>query len=596
MRASRTVPETVPLPVLVEEVDEWRRHAREESWNRRPNRASLSEDLEASVSRTGVHLAQQVGAPLAPYRRLLQGLVGQRAVVSEDLERLHQLGTELMTVLTAHDAFAAAWQDVLVAGRARDADALECGLSCLESLIEATHRAPRETLRDAASVLDPHPRLTRLDPRLPPPNTDLETRLRLAVHTLAAPPQERHCVAWLTYGEARLNRLGETYGPFVFYEVDWAAPNACEEDGQWFEHRDEVQQLLRDGIFSWDISTTERSYQVLARVDLGFRSPHRALEDADAMVQVLVKVAVSRSGGAAWKRAGPAYLLVDSAVVLSSHTAGPNDYREVDHYGQNVTADALGRAASHIGPALAGSRLPPDLADALRLLHEAADIDSRDVALTERHSIDRRTALVLQDAAFEHIASFAQMEGEVLEGAVLDDWAHAAWDVRVRRAIDLCLRSDGERARDLSLEIYKFGASSRTTSLLVAGRRADELLALCRDDFVRRAAEQWLMSISDAGLYLRLYARLRPTGELLRGRARRVRNSLVHGNPVHSVILDSVGDVSNYRVHMAFDLALESFASSSSVANALECRAKERADRLQALRSGTCLRDLWELG
>lgn len=428
------------------------------------------------------------------------------------------------------------------------------------------------------------------------PNTDFETRLRLAVHTLAAPPLERHCVAWLTYGEARLNRMGETYGPFAFYEVDWAAPNACEEDGQWFEHRDEVQQLLRDGIFSWDISTTERTYQVLARVDLGVRSPHRALEDADAMVQVLVRVAASRSGGAAWKRAGPAYLLLDSAVALSSHTAGPNNYREEDHHGQNVTADALERVASHIGPALAGSPLPPDLADALRLLHEAADIDSRDVALTERHSIDRRTALILQDAAFEHIASFAQMEGEVLEGAVLDDWAHAAWLVRVRRAIDLCLKSDGERARDLFLEIYRFGTSSRTTSLLVAGRRADELLALCCDEFVRRAAEQWLMSISDAGLYLRLYARLRPTGELLRGRARRVRNSLVHGNPVHPVILDSVRDVSNYRVDSAFDLALASFASSSSVANALECRAMERADRLKALRSGTCLRDLWEVG
>jgi hypothetical protein len=76
------------------------------------------------------------------------------------------------------------------------------------------------------------------------------------------------------------------------------------------------------------------------------------------------------------------------------------------------------------------------------------------------------------------------------------------------------------------------------------------------------------MSISDARLYLRLYARLRPMGELLRGRARRVRNSLVHGNPVHSVILDSVKDISDYRVHSALDLALESFASSISVANA----------------------------
>jgi hypothetical protein len=471
MRAPRTVPETVPLPVLVAEVDEWRRHAREESWNRRPNRASLSEDLEASASRTGVHLAQQVGAPLTAYRRSLQRLVGERAVVSEDLEKLHQHGTELMTVLTAHDAFAAAWQDVLVAGQARDADALEWALSCLESLIEATHRAPRETLRDAASVLDPHPRLTGPDPRLTPPNADLETRFRLAVDTLAAPPQERQCVAWLTYGEARLNRLGETYGPFGFYEVDWAVPNARAEDGQWFEHRDEVRQLLRDGIFSWDISTTERTYHVLARVDLGVRSPHRALEDADAMVQVLVKIAASRSGGAAWKRAGPAYLLLDSAVASSSHAAGPNDHGEVDHHGQNVTADALEKVASRMGRALAASPLPPDLAAALRLLHEAADIDSREVALTKRHSIDRRTALVLQDAAFEHIASFAQLEGEVLEGAVLDEWAHAAWVVRVRRAIDLCLGSDRERARDLFLAIYRFGPSSRTTSLLVAGRR-----------------------------------------------------------------------------------------------------------------------------
>lgn len=596
MRTSRTVLEIVPLPVLVEEVDDWRRHAREESWNRKLNRASLSEELEASASRTGMHLARQVDVPLTAYRRFLRGLVSQRVVVSEDLEELHQHSTELMTVLTAHDAFEAGWRDVLGAARARDADALEWDLSCLESMIEATRRAPRETLRDAASVLEPDSRLLGLDSRLPPPNTDFETRLRLAVHTLSAPPEERHCVAWLTYGDARLNRMGETYGPFAFYELDWAVPNAREGDGQWFEHRDEVRQLLRDGIFSWDTSKTERNYQVLVRVDLGVRSPHRALEDADAIVQVLVRVAASRSGGATWKRCGPAYLILDSSVALSSDTAGPNDHGEVDHHGQNGTADALEGVASHMGPALGGFPLPPDLTDALRLLHEAADIDSRDVTLTGRHSIDRRTALVLQDAAFEHVASFAQMEGDVLEQAVLDDWAHAAWVVRVRRAIDVCLRSDEERARDLFLEIYRFGPSSRTTSFLVAGRRAEELLALCSDEFLRRSAEEWLMSISDAGLYLRLYARLRSTGDLLRGRARRVRNSLAHGNPVHPVILDSVRDLSNYRVNSAVDLALESFASSSSLADALVCRAKERAERLNALRSGTCLRDLWELG
>lgn len=596
MRASRAVPETVPLPVLIEEVQQWRRHAREGSWNRRSNRAALTEDVEASASRTGEHLAQQIGPSLAAYRGKLRALVGEKTVVSHDLDDLHQRGARLMAVLTTHDAFAAAWQDLLEAGRAQDPDALEWSLSCLASLIEATHRAPGETLQNAASVLDPRPRLAGLDTRLPPPGTNLEARLRLAVDILAAPLQERHCVAWITYGDARLNHEGESYGPFRFYEVDWVVPNAREQNGQWFEHRDEVRNLLRDGIFTWDISETERPYQVLARVDLGVRSPHRALEDADAMVQGLVRIAAGRSGGAAWQRTGPAYLLLDGTVALSSDTAAPQDFREADHYGQNVTADSLERVAPHIGPAFAGFPLPPDLSNALRLLYEAADIDSREVALTGRHCIDRRTALALQDAAFEHIATFAQMAGEDLENAVLSDWPHAAWSARVRRAIDLCLRSDAERARDISLEIYSFGQSSRTTSFLVAGRRADELLALCNDQLVRRAAEKWLISISDAGLYLRLYTGLQDTDKLLRGRARRVRNSLVHGNPVHPVILESVRDLLDYRINSALELALESFASSLSVADELDRRAKQRDKRLKALRSGMCLRELWELG
>lgn len=96
------------------------------------------------------------------------------------------------------------------------------------------------------------------------------------------------------------------------------------------------------------------------------------------MIRVLLRIASNRSRGTAWQRTGSACLLVDGHIARSTVSAGPSVPDEVDHYGQNIMADALAESGPKIAEGLSRTEMPPDLADALRLVGEASDVDSRD--------------------------------------------------------------------------------------------------------------------------------------------------------------------------------------------------------------------------
>jgi hypothetical protein len=408
---------------------------------------------------------------------------------------------------------------------------------------------------------------------------------------ITALPVPRHCVAWIIYGSARLSGARD-FGPITFYEIDWAAPNALNQDGQAFPHRDELRSLLKNNHIRLPGKSNGRPYQVLARVDLGMRAPHHALDDADAMIQVLLRIAGSRSGGTSWQRAGCACLLLDGHVALCADSAGPYISDEVDHHGQNIMADALAHYGPSVAAGLSRTPMPPDLADALRLFGEASDVDSREVLLTGRSTIDRKTVLVLEDAAFEHIASYARMSGDDLEVAILATWPHARWSSQVNAAINACLRSD-VASTPLHRRIITHQPGRTQTSFLEAGRLADELLALCRNPLTRRFAEKWLTSIRDATLCLDLHRRHEHECYLLRERLSRTRNALTHGNPVHPAVIYTVRDLSTYRVNTALGVALEVFSASGSFASALRARTEDHQRLVDHLTRGESMLDRW---
>jgi hypothetical protein len=81
--------------------------------------------------------------------------------------------------------------------------------------------------------------------------------------------------------------------------------------------------------------------------------------------------------------------------------------------------------------------------------------------------------------------------------------------------------------------------------------------------------------------------------DLLQERLSRTRNALTHGNPVHPAVIDSVRDLSTYRVNAAIGVALEAFSTSGSFDAALRVRTEELGRVIDHLTRGVSLLDQW---
>src|ERR1700722_16506623 len=108
-----------------------------------------------------------------------------------------------------------------------------------------------------------------------------------------------------------------------------------------------------------------------------------------------------------------------SALVAGSGRVGSGWH---DHYGQNGTADALAKYGPELGALLQAGPLPPYEAEALRLVGEAGQVDSRENALHGSATIAEQTVVVLQATAVEHIASYADVSDGDHTEALLAAW------------------------------------------------------------------------------------------------------------------------------------------------------------------------------
>jgi hypothetical protein len=598
-------PRTAELALLdaLEEIEQWRRHARPDTWRQgKKARGALCAEFAASSARLERHLRRALSPWLAQYARVVHGRFTEGKIGAFDVAAMDAPAAGLRAALVSARGIGAAWQDAVEASQSGHDEPLAWSLTNLTSQLAASGRGSNFTLLGAASALHPGRWAQPEHPGVAGQPTVV--RLVAAHEILTGTPTKHHCVAWITYARARLMGSEETLGPVTFFDADWALPNALADDGQPFPHRDELRRLAQGHSSGWQFDDvnwvpdrSRRPYLGLARVDLGQRETNLALEDAERIVQVLLSTVALRSGGVVWQRSGPAHLLVDGQVAETRYAADRvQPAGEVDHYGQRLMATGINRHGPDLATLLSAP-LPADLAEALRMLGEAAAVDSRESResrLEGRRVIDQRTALALQDAAHSHLATHARMSPEDLERHVLGDWPYATWVQEVMRAVAACLGGGGIEGDELERAVRAGGESGLTYSFVEAAHRREDLLARCDGATTRRSAARWLDSISDARLYLELERELIRSRDLLTARALRVRNGIMHGTPSPTPVLESVLDLSRFRAFEAFWSALEAIAAGRTMRAELETDATVRAARDRRLHAGISLLTQWQ--
>ena len=593
-------PRTAELALLdaLEEIEQWRRHARPDTWQRTETRRALSAEFAVSSARLERHLRRALSPWLAQFARVVHGRFTDPTVGALDVAAMDSPAAALRAALVSARGIGAVWLDAVEASQSGNDEHLAWSLANLTSQLASSGRGSSFTRLEAASALPPGRWTTTERPGAAAQPTVL--RLATAREILTRTPAKHHCVAWITYARVLLMGSEETFGPVTFFEADWALPNALADDGQPFPHRDELRQLAKANPNGWQFDDvnwipdrSRRPYLGLARVDLGQRETHLALEDAERIVQVLLSTVALRSGGVAWQRSGPAHLLVDGQDCEARFAADRVEPGgEVDHYGQRLMATGINQHGPELATLLSAP-LSPDLAEALRMLGEAAAVDSRESMLDGRRVIDQRTVLALQDAAHYHLATHAHMSPEDLERHVLSDWPHTMWAQEVMRAITSCL-CRGIDNDELDHAVRTGGMSGFTYSFIEAAHHRGDLLARCEDAVTRRTAGRWLASISEAGLYLELERELTQSRDLLTARAQRVRNGITHGTPSPTPVLESVLDLSRFRAFTPFWTAMESIAAGRTMPAELETRAIVRAARDRRLHAGLSLLTQWQ--
>lgn len=588
----------LPLLVAVDEVEQWRARARADAWRRTATRAALARDVLASAADMGPTLREVLAPALDQYTGVLTGRFVEGKVRARDVDGLDAPAAVLRAMLTSAIGVGAMWDDLVRATVAADDLTAAWSLANLSSALGDRGGDAEKACLSATRILAPgrHWGSSAREPA----SDSIDTRLTSARSSLASEPARYHCVVWLTYVRARLNGEGDRFGAVELFEADWALPNALADDGHPFHRRDELRALAQADLHAWGFDeenwTADRSrrpYIGLARVDLGNRPTHGALDDAAQQVHLLFDGVAMRHGGIPWERSGPAYLLVDGQLQEASYgDVLVEPAAQVNHYGQNQMAAALAEYGPQVAEMLA-LPLPAELFEARRMLAEAAEAESRRSSRRTTWGIDLRTALALQDAAHDHIATFARMDPDDLEPLVLAQWAHAEWERRLVSAIDICLRPPSRSDPELERTVRFGGSDGLTYSFIQAAEQSDRLLALCDDEPTRRAVARWLASIGDAGSYLALRGELERSRVLLAGRARRVRNGIVHGNPPPTPVVESVHDISSFRVYRAFWAATESHAAGRAMSELLEARAAVDDERDRLLRDGVSILEQW---
>jgi len=595
----RSVAELLPVPHLapqpftlgeaVAELKLWAETARAESWRDGKNRRSLNLDIASGLNVLGPRLRSRV-------EDLLRGLDTEH-----DREAIAAACATFFEIWGTMDAISESFRDLC------EAAASGAGVWDLRPLAEALVSQTGDTVRgwgvlnEAAVALEGDPHSLQIEHWLGEGSTAADltptVRLELAESVITSSRVAGNVVVWLLYRRA-LGLFTLSAGPITFFRMDWAIPNATRDDGQDFIYRDELRTLVSE--HSWLVkddllgSTPDADRFVLARVDLGERSPAGASEEALRQVEALLSIAVG-AGGVSWVYTGTSLTLVDGKDRISSfggpRGGGKSEFH--DTYGMRATADVLEHWAKELGPSLEAGPMPDFLVEALSAFRQATMIDHRDVSIYNERPITPRLATALEDHAIELVASLASTTPETLvaelEEQEVEDEAEQLILTALLAPIDRNRGANRDLAQSseaLEADVAEYSEGTRFVSLRKTWEARERLRSLPISPATRVTFEAALDAISSVAAEKELLARARAKVAIVRARHRRVRNAVTHGNPVTPAALEGVRSFSRRTSRAALSLALRSFGSRKPIATLLIENAGYRAAAAEQMKNG----------
>ena len=563
------------------------------------NRRSLGEEVEATCKLLGSKLRKAIGKALPDACKAIRDLSRIDAPALTEQHFVLDAFTALGKALASDAAVLAAWQDLLDEVQSQGPSLIKSEqltvvlASCLE-LRDVDSKSCFSELRRTFGGSPAGPNRSaayRDDSALATAETallDNSDRILLAV------PTPMHCVVWLQYEFARIHEFVHQTGDVTFFTANWALPNARQDDGQDFLFRDEMRAVLREYDDWWtDKGPDEPHSFVVARVDLGVRMTRGAIKAGDELVDLLVAVATAQSGGIRWRRTGTAFLAVDGTGFGLEMVATRSE-PTTSYYGMEITSETLGTRASELAQTMTTRPLPAEIREAIRLISEAGLERSYETAFGVTQNLHARTAVAQRNHAFEHIAAWGRYSARELEHEVTQYWARSAWEHEMGTIIERAIRLswDQPRIQDLNSTLHP-GGYGQPLMFPIAHDHQKEIVALL-PTAVERERLRWLMKgMRDPAHYLLIERSYQTEDTLGLDRLRRVRNALVHGNPVTPAVVKSVADIAVRRSNHALNLAVEAFNAGISLDQLLTADRNIFEGTHTSLEFGASWLDLW---
>lgn len=594
----RGLSSVLPITQVVEEIVNWVQLASGAlAWNRKSNRASLQLELARSIETIRFTLLAEIEVPVAAFQSAFERLTGSsRSILSQPpgVAREYPIwadvqttGGRLLECLDSDRAVGANWDDLVATAKNLELVGREYR-PIAELLFDQLRRrglASERVFRDIGNAVASG----RDSTGFPFGENDIPLVKRIANARAIActPPAVGPVVVWLGYKGPMISNW--SVGRVTFIDAQGAVLNA-QPEGRTFEHKAELWELVRHGdLFEIAMTADEVSdVDFLVRVDLGDTTPAGAASRAAEIVDTILNVSIHNSGGIRARLAQHGTLhsgrAESSNFMVSRRESGfPND-----RFGAGMTIDAIEKHGPRIAEALAREELPRFLAAALEVQTRADYPFSRSMALRKPSEADISSVIPLGDRVVQHIASFAAMDPEMAFELLGEFWPHARWLTDVRWAAEMCLLS-WEPGNELLEELSREWHNPKGPWILFVADRLNALLSLCRIESERAWIARMFRSLSDHSSYCALIDEYGTEGRLLEARRKRVRNALLHGNPVSFVVVESVREYAEFLSGSALEAGLEAFFSSTKPETSLARRTEE----FEAMKLGQDAETYW---
>ena len=603
LSSDRAFKPSLRLDECLREVDAWLLSGTSPAqWER--NARSISEELEDTCAQVGGRLRRVVNPFMGAARREISTIARvsnpsqlARSVAREKLQRFS-------LELASDGAIRAALGDLLDAAEGQttleDAQQLERSLRACIAVRSPEFEPDLRPIKSAlgGSITGPHSH--RVDGFAHQYAAQSRAVIEKAVEGILAVPRKGHCVVWIEYEFALVYDAPLEMGDVTLYDSYMFIPQARKDDGIEFPHREELRQVLKTGVEWWpgdgatiqsDVHSDPNSYAV-ARVDLGVRAVRGASEAADIRMDLILALATANTGSTRWVPTGATVELVDGRV--EGHSVG-SARREptVSRYGMGLTAKQLPRIPRDLSVAISTRPIPYEITEAVRLISESGFESGYENTFGTTRSRHARTAVGLRNHAVEHIAAWGELSVSELDCGLSRSWAYLDWRAELGNTIVYLFRRNWETAQVKTLlpKVYPYGFG--TTKFERVHANAPEILAMCDVPMQKQRLKSLMSGLDSEAHFHRAERRFQQGIDLELKRLRRVRNALVHGNPVRTSTIDSVVSIAERRSSDALDLAIDAFSRDIPLSQRLREIEREAVDRDDRLLQGQTLLEIW---